>query len=275
MIGPTMKRFRALQIEFDLEESEHYRYLQICHFLRTNSPLSIQLPWRITLYLTKHSTNIKGISLFSNALNDKLTFTKHSHIEAWKRQLKEHYTPDQWQHALQTTYTSFKCNNLWELTQKILMRWYLTPYRISKFDPKASPLCWKCNNIGTLYHILWECPKVRMIWNKVFDMLAQIIKQQLHITSGLAILSLGIDSLPKNTRMIVSHVLLSTRLVITRHWKDQEPPTMKEIILNRTHMSLMKLCSLHPRANFKHHLYSGNRGLTGIHQKALSTIDDL
>lgn len=46
-IGSTMKTFRTLQIEYNLEQSEYYRYMQICHFIKTTPPLSIQLPWRI------------------------------------------------------------------------------------------------------------------------------------------------------------------------------------------------------------------------------------
>lgn len=198
---------------------------------------SIQLPWRKALYFTKPSTNIKGISLFLKTINNKMIFTKFSDITAWERKLGTSSTPTQWQKALQSTYSATKSVNLWELTQKILLRWYLTPLQISKFDIYTSPLCWrKCGAISTLYHILWDCPHIRTLWSRVFDLLAQILNLRIPISQGLALLSLGIEFLHITIRTIVIHTLLSIRLSIMRHWKNCEIPTLKEVIITtKTH----------------------------------------
>lgn len=159
MVGPTLKTFRALQLEYGIEERDHYRYLQILHFLHSNPQTSTLLPWRVVLYLTNPFTNIKGISLFYNTLNNKNDFTKSTPIKAWERDIDTAYTTDQWQKTLHITCAATKCVNLWELTHKILLRWYETPYRISKFDPHTSSLCWRnCGCTGTLHHIVWTCP---------------------------------------------------------------------------------------------------------------------
>lgn len=104
-------------------------------------------------------------------------------------------------------------------------------------------MCWRnCNNIGTIYHIFWDCPRTRTLWEKIFDIIAQITNQQIQPNPGLAILSLDIDLLPRVYRKIVSHVLLSTRLAITRHWKAQEIPKITEIITTtNTHITYEKM----------------------------------
>lgn len=121
-------------------------------------------------------------------------------------------------------------NDILHNQKQIFLHWYLTPFRISKFYTHASPLCWwQCGYVGTLYHILWDCPCIRTLWNKVFALLAQILNLRISKTPGSAILSFGIESFPKTTRM--THTLLSTRLSIMRHWKDWEIPTISVVVL--------------------------------------------
>lgn len=141
------------------------------------------------------------------------------------------YTTEQWQKALHTTYAATKSANLWELTHKILLRWYLTPYRISKFSLQASPLCWRnCGDIGTLYHIMWRCPVLKAFWAKISNLITQITGLYILLSAEMVILSLGIESIPGDSRVIVIHLLLSARLAILRHWKDSGSPPLTEIV---------------------------------------------
>ena len=141
------------------------------------------------------------------------------------------YTSDQWQRAIRISNSSTKSINLWELNQKIVLRWYLTPYRISKFSPQASPLCWRrCGLVGTLFHILWECPVIRPVWEEIFSLAARVTGVEVPLSPGLAVLSLGLEFFSKTNRAVISHILMSTRLAITRHWRDHTAPTMREII---------------------------------------------
>lgn len=77
LVGPSIKTFGALQLEYGLDNNDHYRYLQIAHFIQNTSQISTMLPWRASLYLTNPTTNIKGMSLFYNLLNNK----KHLYLD--------------------------------------------------------------------------------------------------------------------------------------------------------------------------------------------------
>lgn len=82
-------------------------------------------------------------------------------MHAWEMDFNKIYSGDQWQKALTVMYSSTGSANLWELFQKILLCWYLSPYRISKFAPSVSPLCWRhCGEPGPLIHLLRSCPKI-------------------------------------------------------------------------------------------------------------------
>lgn len=84
-----------------------------------------------------------------------------------------------------------------KLTQKIMLRWYLTPYSIDKFSPHAPHASWRnCGAVGTLYHILWSCHVITISWKRVFQLLTQVLKITLPMSPGLALLSLTIHSVP-------------------------------------------------------------------------------
>lgn len=61
----------------------------------------------------------------------------------WETDFGATYLPSTWQKALSTTYALTKSTNLWELTQKIMLRLYLTPHHIAKFTPQTSSEFWR------------------------------------------------------------------------------------------------------------------------------------
>ena len=118
-----------------------------------------------------------------------------------------------------------------ETHQKLLLRWYLTPYRLSRVYHGTSPLCWRqCGEVGTLIHIMWSCPKLSHLWSGVWGIARDILNTLGPLTPGLAVLSLELDNIPVFCRRVVSNLLLATRLVILRHWKNVVTPSLTEII---------------------------------------------
>lgn len=114
-----------------------------------------------------------------------------------------------------TTYSSTKSTNIWEMQQKIILFWYLTPHRISKIYRGTSPLCRRlCGGSGRLVNILWHCPKLRTLWSQVENLMSYITYLNQPLKPGMAILSLELDFIPTPYRTVVYHILLATRLTI-------------------------------------------------------------
>lgn len=123
-----------------------------------------------------------------------------------------------------------KSANLWELFQKMVLRWYLTPYRLSKFALGVSPLCWiQCGEVGTLFHLLWSCPNITQYWKQIYNLILQVLKNNLEPSPGMAILSLEMDLAPHHMRTLLSHILLAARLSLVRHWKDIKIPEISKV----------------------------------------------
>lgn len=139
------------------------------------SPTSLDLSNHIYLsketwrFYTTNPTPLKGISLFYNLFQQKLNFTKSHPYRRWESNLGMTITGSQWQYALWSLYKDSRCINHWELSQKIALRWYLTPYRISKFGQNNSPMCWRnCGAIGNILHMFWACKHLTSFWNSIF-----------------------------------------------------------------------------------------------------------
>lgn len=121
--------------------------------------------------------------------------------------------------------------NHWELSQKIALRWHLTPLRASKFLPSSSPPCRRgCGDTGHLMHMFWICKNLTCFWRNVFSFLSDITGILTPPEPSLGIPNLGIDRFPPSCLSIVMHILLAARLLIARGWKSNKVPNLSEVV---------------------------------------------
>lgn len=175
-----------------------------------------------------HSSTIKGIALFYSTLGQKDTFIKVTSFKQWERGFGRSYHTSIWQKALSTTYAATRSSNLWELTQKLALRWYLTPPHIANFFPHSFSEYWRrCGGEGSLIHILWRCPSLSSFWSGISALILQVLKINVSLSPGLALCSVGIEFIPRDLRTILIHILLAARLTLVQHWKDHKPPNSR------------------------------------------------
>lgn len=63
-----------------------------------------------------------------------------------------------------------------EINYKCLARWYMTPTKLSKFNLDRLPNCWRgCMAPGTMAHLWWECPKIKIFWREVIKLIKVIM----------------------------------------------------------------------------------------------------
>lgn len=152
---------------------------------------TLLLPDKAWSFWTLESPKLKGITLLYN-LPPKSIFIKTLALKRWERDLQSVFSDYQWQQAITYNYKVFKCVNYWELSQKIHHRWYLTPVQMYKFANLDNNHCrWACSHIGTFTHILWECPHINPLWNKVFTFFSEMTGVITKLTPSLALFSLS------------------------------------------------------------------------------------
>lgn len=227
----SIKPFPQLQSEFNLATTDYFTYLRIRHRLSTIILPNYTIHPKTWEYLTNTDTKTKGISYFYNTLHQKQTFSKTTEHHKWEKDLACIYTESQWQQALKTVYKATKCAALWELMQKISLRWYLTPARLSSFNPKNPNTCWRCkSSIGDMFHVFWSCPSLRTYWEKIFRLISTITHIEITPSPALAILNLTIEDIPFPFRHVTTHILLAARLNLTRQWKSDGHPTLTQVV---------------------------------------------
>lgn len=152
------------------------------------------------------------------------------HIQ-WEADLAHCYSDKQRQHALQTIYRATKCSAFWKLTEKLSLRWYMTPTKIASFSPQNPGTCWRCKEAkGDMIQIFWTCSHVQEYWKNIFKNISDITNSPVHSSPELAVLNLTIKKIPKPFRHVTTHILLATRLSLTRLWKTDQIPTIANTI---------------------------------------------
>lgn len=195
-----------------------------------------EMAWK---YFSNASAATKGITLFYNLLQGKTSFSKLPPMLKWERDLGCSFSDSQWLTALNSNFKVTHSSNLWELTFKYNLRWYITPSQIYIYAPSTSPNCWRiCAKSGTLYHILWECNKISPFWEEVFQLITEVIQIHIIPSPEPALLNIGIGNIPY--QLINNSILLAARLAIIHHWETPDYIPRSEVIsLVHTHCSYL------------------------------------
>lgn len=143
-------------------------------------------------FLSSKSLPLKGISLFYTLIRDKSTFTKVAALKCCERDLNTSFSDLQWRQAIYYNQTASKNMNYWELSQKLLLRWYLTPVQMHKFANIDDNTCWRgCSHKGSLIHVIWECRHISPFWKRVFSFISDLTGIILKTSLPLVILVYG------------------------------------------------------------------------------------
>jgi len=153
----TMLSFQELRHKFDLPKTHFFKYLQIRNFINKTQHLSLLLPElspleRITL---NHLNGAGQVSLFYKLISTNCKENTEKKRLAWCQDISENITEDEWQSIClkaqtQTINTRFKL-----LQYKWIMRVYITPELLHKFNPNIPNQCIKCNSEMELYSIVY------------------------------------------------------------------------------------------------------------------------
>lgn len=199
--------FENIQTNNQIPPQGLYTYRQIASYLQKHTTLDVKLPHKAWSFWTSKSPNTKGITILYNLLQSKTTFVKTAALKRWERDLQTFFSDSQWRKAILHNYTASKCVNYWELSQKIHHGWYLTPVQMCKFTKLDDDHCWRgCSHSGSLIHILWHCPHIYPFWKKIFSFISDITGILTKPSPSLAILSIGIESVPHNFRTLVMQI---------------------------------------------------------------------
>lgn len=115
---------------FGMRDVDHLTYLGIHHLLLASPPPEVSHPKQLLHFCFSMPIRSKAICLIYNIIQEKLTFLQSKPFLLWEEDLQSSFITSQWINAFMSFYKALHCVQHWELTQKIALHLYLTPYRL-------------------------------------------------------------------------------------------------------------------------------------------------
>ena len=161
-------------------------------------------------------------------LRNKLSDNSLDRLNAWRTDLGVDITENEWEEACFKAQTQSINTALKIIQYKWLFRTYITPVKLHQYDPNIPDNCAKCiDDVGTLLHCMWNCPKIQLFWKVVADMISHIAVIDIPLDAKFCILGIypvhfvpGRKSVP-----LINLCLLQARRVIALRWKSMDGPT--------------------------------------------------
>ena len=218
--------FEGLQSKYTIPSKHFFKYLQLRSFILSHQGSSLQLPPLSTLEkIILNYLNSRGqVSLLYNLFVSKSSESSHNILQAWKTDLQEDITEEEWSEAYTLAHSQTINTNSKLLQYKWLNRLYITPAKLHRFNPNIPDTCFKCkHDKGSLFHCMWECPHSLLFWKKVIEVASQIIKEEVPLKPKLCLLHIyPEDFTPSNdVQRLLNICFLEAKRCLAKEWKTE------------------------------------------------------
>uniref|UniRef100_A0A8D0KLK4 Reverse transcriptase domain-containing protein n=1 Tax=Salvator merianae TaxID=96440 RepID=A0A8D0KLK4_SALMN len=163
----------------------------------------------------------------------------------WAQNFGYNISMDQWEKLWTKDMKSTVCNMLKENIHKMMYRWYLTPFRISKMYQGMSSKCWKCKkHEGTFYHMWWTCVKTKKFWVQIHIAMQKILKTNIPFRLELFLLGI-VENNVEGVNVLLQNMITAARIVYAQKWKGEILPTVDDWLVKMMELAKMdKLTNL-------------------------------
>lgn len=149
---------------------------------------------------------------------------------SWQNGLSLDIDDDTWESIVGNTLhmISNKGKNTRETQFKILHKMHWNPLFRSKFYPKISPACPKCNTeTGTSIHLFWTCPTIMHFWDNVKEEISKILGHPTGLTPLHCLLAANFEDITEPHRVRLFDILLyAARKSILQLWISNSAPSL-------------------------------------------------
>lgn len=227
----VLMTFGEIVDKFNIPRNHFFKYLQLRNFIRTHQNQMLCFPEMSTTEKLMNDNCLRRglISKMYKCLVDGSTESSAGRLGAWREDLEEDLSVEKWEEActkaqLRTTNTRLRL-----LQYNWLMRTYITPEKLNRYNSAIPDTCIKCEKAkGTFFHCIWQCTEIQKFWQEVKQCFQNILQIQVPLIPQLFILGLYPDKLKikKNQRVFVDLSILTAKRVLALSWKNTRRPTL-------------------------------------------------
>ncbi len=186
-----MLSFQELCERYGTEPSSLFLYLRLRSAMKAYGvPWGESLPMHPIIAWFDLSTSSHFPSwMYRKALE---ATTKRLAIQrTWERDCQQEDGVTDWERVWQNIFTSSKNPNHQMIHYNFCHRTYWTPLKRHRIDDSFSPFCDKCpdQQLGSFFHMMWECQKVKNFWSEVCNILSKMIDYPIPVNPSILLLS--------------------------------------------------------------------------------------
>ncbi len=222
--GGTFSSFAHLCSAFNLQQSDHFRYFQIRHFLKSNTPSFPDAPPSsgIDNLLLVTTMARRHISFLYDLLTPDAPPALQRIKSEWETELGVVIPDDWWNEALEGIKSCSTCARFQLIQFKIVHRAHYSKSRLAKIYPNLTDTCDRCLQATcNLTHMFWSCPRLGEYWRSYFRVISVILEQVIDPSPQTAIFGIpeaGVRMSVKQTNVISFTSLLARRRILLL-WK--------------------------------------------------------
>lgn len=221
-----MVGFNDLKTQFGLTDLNFLTYSRLHSIVKTLMSKGVQLGTHTDLE-NKLITAIRGkgtVSIMYKLLSSVNPCANLQIRGQWERDMGMSISESQWNAALRKSTTISKCVRYKLIQLKIVHRAHMTPETLNKIDPSVSNKCWHgCGSVGTLTHMLWNCPAVKQFWQDIVNILNSVFNTCITPCPIVCLFGSGIDGIhARNMQHAFSLAFLVAKRTILMNWKERK-----------------------------------------------------
>ena len=222
--------FEQIRTKFNLPNSHFFKFLQIRSFIIASGNRALTTPSLsgMEILISDHCYSKGRISLLYDMLVSSSSESSDDRLRAWKEDLHEDISLDDWGAICATTHSQTASTRLRLLQYNWLMRTYVTPVKLHQFNNDIPDVCVKCNSKGTLLHCMWECREIVLFWNEISQIIYKMLNVRLPLDPKFFILGLYPETLvvrkERKKQILLDMSLLQAKRTIALSWKNIQRP---------------------------------------------------
>ena len=225
-----MKSFEDLQLTYDLDKHEFFRYLQIRdYYIKKIKRASLNplIKIMVQAYDNKKCRVISAV--YQGLMTSKGTSTMYIK-EKWERGFGEQITEKDWYNICKTQCTATSSRVWREFCWKNMTRYFITPKISGRVAAEKQP-CWRlCGNMDADHeHVFWNCPNIEKYWDDVWSVIKEVLQYDIPKTSMILYLgNLTQEYMQFDDLYLVKVLLAASKKAITRLWRNSSSPTCEQ-----------------------------------------------